>query len=387
MDVNGDYFKSYANLSSHDVMLKDKRRMKFYREFCSACSSKFVKDKVVLDVGCGSGILSMYAASNGAKIVYAVEASEVAILAQKHFDENNLTNIQVIRGAIESIELPEKVDVIISEWMGFYLVHEGMLSSVIYARDNFLKPGGIIFPNQATLFAAPVDLSSYFTDNFSLYDNIDGYTMKTLKSILWSERLKSPLCEIVEPTSVLALASRVVNWKLDELNADDLDDMSHVMRFDIKSQGILHGLTLWFTVSFQSEDFCSLLDTSPYLPGTHWKQTSVFLPKFTNVEKGDQLIVDINLRKSEENPRWYDISVDQKSLTGKSFEPVEILENGLMGKSDCYITDEPDEVVSDEDDVISALIGALSEKYETDPNEIAEVIAKNAAAGDTETVD
>ena len=51
MDADGDYFKSYENLSSHDVMLKDKRRLNFYREFCSACDSKFIREKVVLDLG------------------------------------------------------------------------------------------------------------------------------------------------------------------------------------------------------------------------------------------------------------------------------------------------------------------------------------------------
>lgn len=53
--------------------------------------------------------------------------------------------MEVIHGKVEDIELPEKVDVIISEWMGFYLLHEAMLDSVLYARDKFLKPGGIHF--------------------------------------------------------------------------------------------------------------------------------------------------------------------------------------------------------------------------------------------------
>lgn len=52
--------------------------------------------------------------------------------------------------------LPSKVDVIVSEWMGFYLLHEGMLNSVLVARDQFLKPEGLMFPETATLFAAPI---------------------------------------------------------------------------------------------------------------------------------------------------------------------------------------------------------------------------------------
>lgn len=41
--------------------------------------------------------------------------------------------------------------------MGFYLLHEGMLDSVLHARDKFLKPGGLMFPQTATIYAAPCE--------------------------------------------------------------------------------------------------------------------------------------------------------------------------------------------------------------------------------------
>lgn len=63
--------------------------------------------------------------------------------------------LQVIHGRIEEVELPEQVDVIISEWMGFYLLHEGMLDSVLSARDKFLKSDGYLFPNIAKIYVAP----------------------------------------------------------------------------------------------------------------------------------------------------------------------------------------------------------------------------------------
>lgn len=66
--------------------------------------------------------------------------------------------LQVIHGRIEDIELQEKVDIIVSEWMGFYLLHEGMLDSVITARDKFLKPNGLMFPEFATLYSVPCRL-------------------------------------------------------------------------------------------------------------------------------------------------------------------------------------------------------------------------------------
>ncbi|CAE8616029.1 unnamed protein product, partial [Polarella glacialis] len=55
----------------------------------------------------------------------------------------------------ETVQLPEKVDIIISEWMGNFLLKEAMLDTVLLARDRFLKPGGALYPSHATLYLAP----------------------------------------------------------------------------------------------------------------------------------------------------------------------------------------------------------------------------------------
>jgi hypothetical protein len=64
--------------------------------------------------------------------------------------------VEVIQGTIETIELPEKVDIIISEWMGYFLLRESMLDSVLVARDKFLKPDGALYPSHARLLIAPI---------------------------------------------------------------------------------------------------------------------------------------------------------------------------------------------------------------------------------------
>ncbi len=60
----------------------------------------------------------------------------------------------MIQGTIETVSLPEKVDIIISEWMGYFLLRESMLDSVLVARDRFLKPGGALYPSHARLYLA-----------------------------------------------------------------------------------------------------------------------------------------------------------------------------------------------------------------------------------------
>lgn len=64
--------------------------------------------------------------------------------------------IEVIQGTIETVDIPEKVDIIISEWMGYFLLRESMLDSILVARDKFLKPDGALYPSHAHMYLGPV---------------------------------------------------------------------------------------------------------------------------------------------------------------------------------------------------------------------------------------
>jgi protein arginine N-methyltransferase 1 len=99
------------------------------------------KGKVVLDVGCGTGILCMFAAKAGAKKVYGIECASIYHQAKEIVAQNGFADtITLIQGKCEDITLPDgvdKVDIIISEWMGYFLLYESMLDTVIYARDKW----------------------------------------------------------------------------------------------------------------------------------------------------------------------------------------------------------------------------------------------------------
>lgn len=70
--------------------------------------------------------------------------------------------ITLIQGKMEEIEIPfPKVDIIISEWMGYFLLYESMLDTVLYARDKYLVPNGLIFPDKATIFVAGIEDGEY----------------------------------------------------------------------------------------------------------------------------------------------------------------------------------------------------------------------------------
>merc|ERR1719426_143698 len=64
--------------------------------------------------------------------------------------------VTVIQSTVEEVELPEKVDIIVSEFMGHFLLRESMIDSVIFARDKFLKSDGAMYPSHAKMVMAPV---------------------------------------------------------------------------------------------------------------------------------------------------------------------------------------------------------------------------------------
>merc|ERR1712178_438882 len=121
------YFDSYAHFGIHEEMLKDEVRTLTYRNSMYYNKHLF-KDKVVLDVGCGTGILCMFAAKAGARRVIGIECSSIIDYAEKIVKANGLDKvISLVRGKVEEVTLPEdigKVDIIISEWMGYCLFYE-----------------------------------------------------------------------------------------------------------------------------------------------------------------------------------------------------------------------------------------------------------------------
>ena len=99
----------------------------------------------------------------GAKHVIAVDMSTIIEKAREIVKVNGMADkITLLQGKMEEVELPfPKVDIIISEWMGYFLLYESMLDTVLYARDKYLAAGGLIFPDKATIFMAGIEDGEY----------------------------------------------------------------------------------------------------------------------------------------------------------------------------------------------------------------------------------
>lgn len=112
-----------------------------------------------------------FAAKAGARHVIGVDMSSIINKAKEIVEANGLTSkVTLLQGKMEEVELPVqhlnggKVDIIISEWMGYFLLYESMLDTVLYARDKYLVQGGKIFPDKATIYMAAIEDGEYKED-------------------------------------------------------------------------------------------------------------------------------------------------------------------------------------------------------------------------------
>lgn len=303
-------------------MLKDRPRQEAYRKAILSNRSLF-QGKTVLDVGAGTGILSIFCAQAGAKKVYAVEASNVARLASKIVKENDFESIiEVHQQKIEDFQLPgdasAKVDIIVSEWMGFYLLHEGMLDSVIYARDKFLASDGAMFPQTATILVAPCSVPS----RFDAWNDVDGVRMTSLGAAIREQKSSKP--EVLEVSGEHLLhEGTVVAWlDLMDVSVSDLDELKFKEVIVIQNAGRYQGVCLWFDVEFpcgDDDDSSVILTTHPQAMQTHWKQTVILLPELAqeDVDIRDPIAFELALRRNEQNSRHYNLEltlVDQETI-------------------------------------------------------------------------
>ncbi|KZT08853.1 S-adenosyl-L-methionine-dependent methyltransferase [Laetiporus sulphureus 93-53] len=332
---------------------------------CTATYAKFImsstelfRDAIVLDVGCGTGILSLFAARAGARRVFAVDASDIADKARQIVKDNKLDDvITVIRDKIEDIKLPddvEHVDVIISEWMGYALLYEFMLDSVLRARDRFLDPEqGVMAPSQCRMTLGLCEASEVFKERVGFWSDIYGFDLSAMGNDVYEDAT----VDVVGPETMLSEPCMIKDLYLPNINPKQLDFSVPFKLVSIADRCTkVHALLVYFDVFFAEDGqpvppdteayvVCegdpvlaevwplggrphpsrrmssgeglrgkvrpkvTNFSTSPQSMPTHWKQTIFLLRDPITVHEGTTVHGTFKCRKSEGNSRELDVEI------------------------------------------------------------------------------
>lgn len=373
-NVDSAYFDSYSHVAIHETMLRDEVRTGAH---AAAITPGHFAGKVVLDVGCGTGILSMLAARAGAARVIGVDASPAIIdSARVAVAANGLAGaVRLVSGRIEDLsradlELAEgeAVGIVLSEWMGYCLLFESMLPSVLGARDRFMRSGGTMWPSQVRLFIEAwsdrtpdaYDLGTFPSPGGRFSGEVGsaggggssgggGVGSGARRGSAWWQAVQgkpgagrlawwrrvhgldmscfAPLVlgsasfEAVAPACVVSSRGRL--WEVD-LNACDGTTAGLGITdapFEMTVQGgpaMLDGFVVAFDVAFRhpgegGTPVDVLLSTGADGPATHWKQT-LFLLDPHQAPRSPLLVGTVvcgkfSMRRSAANPRCYDAAI------------------------------------------------------------------------------
>jgi len=304
------YFQFYALLSQQQNMMQDYIRTATYQKAILDNSIDF-EGKVVLDVGAGSGILSFFSVQAGAAKVYAIEASSMAQHANTLIRNNNMQHkIKVIAGKIEEIELPEKVDVIISEPMGYMLLNERMLESFLHAK-KWLKPNGKLYPTIGDLYCAPFTDEALYMEqatkaNFWNQTSFYGIDLTSLKSQAFDEYFRQPVVDTFDARIILSVP---VKHSIDFSKAleSDLFNIEVPLKYNVHAASVVHGLAFWFDVAFNGSKCQTWLSTAPTQPLTHWYQVRCLFPQPFLVTRAAQLVGKLQLKSNKKQS--YDVTI------------------------------------------------------------------------------
>jgi len=316
-EIDTAYFASYSHYGIHLEMLRDRVRTDAYRDFLQLNADTLVAGRRWLDVGCGTGVLSAFAARGGAQHVVGVDCAEVVFAAQDMIKDNGLSErVSLLHGKLEELEasgeaaFQPRFDAVISEWMGYALLFESMLDSVLYAREHLLAPGGRIFPEVCRLLVCGAADSEPVKRVLHYWDDVYGLRMNAMRS----QALREALVTIMPAACVATDAFELLTIDMSTVAISDTEFCRKV-RLRATRDCVLDSLVLYFDTDFVRP--CTVVDgvrqvsfsTGPLAPPTHWKQTVLLLEEPVQLTEGAIFEPEISIRRSRNDARALQIRV------------------------------------------------------------------------------
>lgn len=281
----------HINVENHHAMLRDYIRLAAYRR---AIERSVGPDTIAMDLGCGSGILSFFAAKAGAKKIYAIERRpDIILLAEALAEANGFAEaIEFIEGAsshISESSIQPKADLLVAEILGNGILEENVLEFTIDARRRFLTPGARLIPFQLDIYIFAFDSGLAMSRQEEVLELNDLYNMDF-------SLLAKVLCN--KATTRMDRYNTLLNKTMSEpvmvksLDFRTLEETMFTTRFDLVA--LEDGQITSFCGYFKAHlDEDTILTNSPWAPATHWTQLIYTLAAPYLVKKGDKVTLEM----------------------------------------------------------------------------------------------
>ncbi|RXG50925.1 Protein arginine N-methyltransferase 3 [Armadillidium vulgare] len=218
--------------------------------------------------------------------------------------ENKLDKrITLKKGRLEDLNFNYKFDVIVSEWMGYFLLFEGMLDSVIYARNHYLTPGGYLLPNRCTLHLVGAEDMEAYNKYVKFWGDVYGFKM----SCMVREVIKEASTEVVKKDFIFTTSDQLMDFDLMKVNPEDLEfttEFSLTAERDANLTSFVGYFDTYFNLPHPV-----YFSTGPDSPPTHWKQTIFYLPHLKSFKKGESIKGTISVKRKKKEIRSLDVTI------------------------------------------------------------------------------
>lgn len=251
---------------------------------------------VVADVGSGTGILGLFALEAGASRVHSIESTGMIELGRSIAAANGFAGrFHAIQGHSTEVDLPELVDLLVSDFVGRFGFDAGIFEIYPDAARRWLRPGGRLLPSRLSMFLAPVERGDmhaqvrFWETPCAGFDVTPGFT--------WAVNTGYPVA--LGPGDLLGAPAEAVNLPVDRPAPASV---RAELELRVSREGTLHGLGGWASAALSP----SVTLTNSPLAEDRIARRNVFLPlaRPVAVQPGDIVRVRFGLRAAEIIVSW-----------------------------------------------------------------------------------
>jgi len=225
------------SLDQFAAMFADRVRMDAY----TAAIEKSVRSgDAVLDLGCGPGIFALLVCKAGARRVYAIDLSEAVEFGRHLAAVNGLADrVHFLRGDSRQIQLPERVNLIISDIRGVLPLFSHAIGTLDDARNRFLAEGGTLLPSRDTLLAALIESPRHYHEITSSWKSIPQLDLASGLPLVLNAMYRQHL----KPDQVLSAPQP---WHVLDYTRGAKPAAEGTVEFHAGREAVAHGIGLWF---------------------------------------------------------------------------------------------------------------------------------------------